>query len=762
MKYDVFPTDPNDTVAVTMTEGFLKTISTSVTPIYDNDVVVSWSIDIDDNDKIRSVRDYTGVKDVRHPNTKRDDPQPGDTTARPKRWIAFAKDPKDHDETNRTRLWLDSNIDDKNVNIIEIRSGMRPDGDVKMWGHLTFTDEKLEEAKKQPGIRAVRNDSATEPGIALKKKRHTTFKRADLQWTKQIEPPGDLALDSQYKGSTLQEEFVYEERAGEGVFIYVVDLGVNVHVKNVADGDPSKEEFMHYIVNDPENGEDFQTLGSKDAGQGPNDDSDEDPQTQGHGTMVASKALGLKYGIAKKATLVNVKILDDSTTMQEAFELIWEDLSEYHKERAAKAVVVISRHIQDIYSSHQAAMDDPMGDALHSMFKDIINLGVPIVCSSNNHAGPPLNRKAIDTIPPILSSGEAPLIVVGAATADGKRAVYSQGEGYVTLYAPGKVKAQTKIDGQEKEVDGTSFAAPVVAGIIATYMNYDPPPWDTEKTKTGKDKVIALRDWLQTDDTSWVRGEQRMIWNGADENAHKNAKAEICKRDSASCSPGGSSITALTCNDIQNKHYMIGETASMTIDQWFCPDAAKQHRPDDNSNSITRTYLQDTMETIELAIDWPSTQSDFTLKEDDCRQYMHKLLEDCDLPTFDHPMHWKAGGNVHVGPGDAVYRWSTIVERQPPPFAPWGKCVKNNFMDDGIYNITGAGWLNTGGSAPLETKLKEKGVVFLGSQFGYGVGDDGREWDYSVQVPHFDHDADVEAGMSEVANYPGFSVKCSA
>jgi hypothetical protein len=58
------------------------------------------------------------------------------------------------------------------------------------------------------------------------------------------------------------------------------------------------------VPTDRSQAEPLQTKNSKDAGER----EDADDSNIHHGTMVASKALGQKYGVAKKATLVSVKV----------------------------------------------------------------------------------------------------------------------------------------------------------------------------------------------------------------------------------------------------------------------------------------------------------------------------------------------------------------------------------------------------------------------------------------------------------------------
>jgi hypothetical protein len=63
-----------------------------------------------------------------------------------------------------------------------------------------------------------------------------------------------------------------------------------------------------------------------------------------------------------------------------------------------------------------------------------------------------------------------------------------------------------------------------VAGVIATYFNYDPAPWDG--SKTGKPRVQAIKEFLVSDASSWDdTGKLRTIWNGATKTDHQSAGA---------------------------------------------------------------------------------------------------------------------------------------------------------------------------------------------------------------------------------------------
>jgi len=210
-----------------------------------------------------------------------------------------------------------------------------------------------------------------------------------------------------------------------------------------------------------------------------------------HGTIVASKAVGAKYGVAKKATLIPVKITSVLDDMLDAFELIADDLdpdgkpgrgmytsrlyqpkiNRSHFNSAMKAVVVSSMSFGEGFT-HDTAIADSKGKALKTYMDDIIALGTPIITSAGNHGE---ERPKIDQMPQVFEDGDFPIINVGAVNYQGKLWSHSQDGDQVTIYAPGdKAEAQSKNDKAPLEGEGTSIAAPAVAGLIATCKIHAP------------------------------------------------------------------------------------------------------------------------------------------------------------------------------------------------------------------------------------------------------------------------------------------------
>lgn len=220
----------------------------------------------------------------------------------------------------------------------------------------------------------------------------------------------------------------------------------------------------------------------------------------------------------------------------------------------------------------------------------ILGRGVPIILASGNEGG------LIPSYPQDIESRERPIINIGGTTQDGFVLPGSQGGPQLTIHAPGeRLTCHTKKDWEMVDKSGTSIAAPAVAGVIATYMSYDKPPWRVKDRN--KARVHAIKDFIRSPSSPWERKLGfNMIWNGADKGAHEGANPPICQRDGHDCnlSPLDNllRITSQYCNGIETKHYITAGTIGKLIDEDFYPDAAEQGRTNNNeAKSIKRTHL---------------------------------------------------------------------------------------------------------------------------------------------------------------------------
>lgn len=217
--------------------------------------------------------------------------------------------------------------------------------------------------------------------------------------------------------------------SGEGVLAYVVDTGVR----------GTHREFTGRIA--------AGVNVARDRGD-PRDASD----CQGHGTHVAGTVAGTSSGVAKKATLVPVRVLgcDGAGTNADVIAgLDW-------VARNARAPAVVNM-----------SLGGGASRALDSAVKDLVARGVTVVVAAGNENADACNG----------SPARAPeAITVAASDRNDQRASFSNKGRCVDLFAPGVriVSAAHTADEATQALNGTSMAAPHVAGAAAVYLAAHP------------------------------------------------------------------------------------------------------------------------------------------------------------------------------------------------------------------------------------------------------------------------------------------------
>lgn len=265
---------------------------------------------------------------------------------------------------------------------------------------------------------------------------------------------------------------------------------------------------------------------------------DDDNSLDKHGTCTAGKALGQQYGAAKKATLVPVILAWETTSeLVSAFEQISIDL-EKNPERKGFSVVTLS------LTANQPA--GRYGVLLIRALQNVMRMDVPIVVCAGNEAEKP-GRENIDQYSAVFALRGIDIIVVGAATRQGQKSVFSQGGDALTLYAVGEgitclgaspvwmvAPAHQSLTSPvplfvsltmlrtpccaiilfdtHATNSGTSLATPMVAGQIAILLSYDNPPFDKSPGKV----VSNVKKYMKSHpDAGWARVEDiRMLYNG--------------------------------------------------------------------------------------------------------------------------------------------------------------------------------------------------------------------------------------------------------
>ncbi|KAI5856884.1 subtilisin-related protease [Tricharina praecox] len=263
--------------------------------------------------------------------------------------------------------------------------------------------------------------------------------------------------------------YVYDSSAGEGVTAYVIDTGVNIDHKEFE----GRAEF-----------------GTNTAGG-----SDEDGQ--GHGTHVAGTIAGKTFGVAKKATIVAVKVLgDDGSGTNSGVIAGVQWVAEDASKRGGKAVANMS-----LGGTFSAALNEVVGAAIES--------GITFGVAAGNE-----NADAADSSPASVSTA----ITVGATDPDDSRAVYSNFGASVDIFAPGTDIESAWIGSTTatNTISGTSMACPHIVGLAAYLISLeglDSPAAVVKRMKALSIAGIVTNPGLDTIDNLAYNGAEGLAGN---------------------------------------------------------------------------------------------------------------------------------------------------------------------------------------------------------------------------------------------------------
>lgn len=174
----------------------------------------------------------------------------------------------------------------------------------------------------------------------------------------------------------------------------------------------------------------------------------------GHGTHVAGTIAGTKFGIAKTATLIPVRVLDCSGSGSYSGVIAGLDWIAANHPSGVPAVVNMS-------------LGGPASSSLDSAVNNLISRGITVVVAAGNSGADACNYS------PSRVSGA---ITVAATSIDDARASYSNYGSCVDVFAPGSSITSSWISGVTGTAvqSGTSMAAPHVTGAIARFLYTNP------------------------------------------------------------------------------------------------------------------------------------------------------------------------------------------------------------------------------------------------------------------------------------------------
>ncbi len=182
------------------------------------------------------------------------------------------------------------------------------------------------------------------------------------------------------------------------------------------------------------------------------DDGNGTEDCNGHGTHVSGTIAGTILGVAKKATIVPIRVLDCNGSGPTSGIIAGIDF--VAQNHPAKSVANMS-------------LGGAASDALDASIRNLVASGVTVVVAAGNE-----NQNACNVSP----AREPKAITVGATTVGDARASFSNFGTCVDLFGPGVDITSAWIDTDQtiNTISGTSMASPHVAGVAALFLSANP------------------------------------------------------------------------------------------------------------------------------------------------------------------------------------------------------------------------------------------------------------------------------------------------
>jgi cerevisin len=244
-------------------------------------------------------------------------------------------------------------------------------------------------------------------------------------------------------------KYLYTAGGGEGVDVYVIDTGTNVdHV-------------------------DFEGR-AKWGKTIPANDADEDGN--GHGTHCSGTVAGKKYGVAKKANIIAIKVLrsNGSGTMSDVVKGV-EFAAESHSSSIAAAKSGKKKGFKG--SSANMSLGGGKSPTLDMAVNAAVDAGIHFAVAAGND-----NADSCNYSPAAAEKA----VTVGASTLADERAYFSNYGKCNDIFAPGLNILSTWIGSKYavNTISGTSMASPHIAGLLAYLLSLQP----------AKDSAYAVAD----------------------------------------------------------------------------------------------------------------------------------------------------------------------------------------------------------------------------------------------------------------------------
>jgi len=294
----------------------------------------------------------------------------------------------------------------------------------------------------------------------------------------QINAPWNLSRISRRQlteNNINREKFVYQHSSGEGVTVYVIDTGINIHHVEFGGraswGANYNEEFEN---------EDF----------------------NGHGTHVAGVIGGTIYGVAKKANLVAVKVInkDGEGSLSSVIRGIEFSINDHLKR---KSLNTTGKPIRSVINF---SLGGPLSAILNRAVDTAVRYGLNVVTAAGNEKDDSCKSS------PASSNN---VITVAATNANDEMVEFSNHGSCVNVFAPGD-RIESAWPGPTNNLinmlSGTSMACPHVSGVVALLLSTD------EYANYTPDKILSLIEEKSTKNIvknipSWSSTPNRFIYS---------------------------------------------------------------------------------------------------------------------------------------------------------------------------------------------------------------------------------------------------------
>lgn len=223
----------------------------------------------------------------------------------------------------------------------------------------------------------------------------------------------------------LDQKYFYSESAGSNSDIYIIDTGIDI-------AHPEFEGRVKWGGNFVDN---------------------VNSDCQGHGTHVAGSAASKTYGVAKKATLIAVKVLgcDGSGSFSgvlKGMEFV------FNERKKNKRISIINM-----------SLGGPKSSAIDKAIDNLDGAGVFIVVASGNE-----NKNSCLSSP----GSNSKVTTVGATTEKNTKAMFSNWGNCVNILSPGTNIISTFPGNKTQNLQGTSMSSPQISGFYSLVLDDNP------------------------------------------------------------------------------------------------------------------------------------------------------------------------------------------------------------------------------------------------------------------------------------------------